>query len=282
MFTTGGILYFTFGISLLLGICSLLRMTFSASTLYYSSKEIELGQFKRWFFEHVYYADEFNLITATLVSGLGMFTHLILYTSSDTGVGVISKCIMLAIVSISTILPLVVSEDFIGFEFDSSDSNSKKLLGYLLYRKIKKNYSSDTASLIKLIHFKGTDDAYYESDRAPLQRVLLSLSSLIIQNNYNTDTRNRIENALKSQEFLDLSGPLLNILANDELFAFIKTKKGSESIKDFVAELRSFVDTLKKELIQVNTIEKSLTDAEMILELESLTKNKLSRDFMKS
>ncbi len=84
MFTTGGILYFTFGISLLLGICSLLRMTFSASTLYYGSKEIELGQFKRWFFEQVYYADEFNLITATLVSGLGMFTHIILYTSSDT------------------------------------------------------------------------------------------------------------------------------------------------------------------------------------------------------
>lgn len=282
MFTVEGVLYFTFVISLLSGIYSVFLMALSTSTLYYSSKYLELGRFTQWFFKRIYYSEEFNFVATFMLSGFGLCTHIMFFTFSESEMGLLIRCMMLVIVVISSILPLVVSEDFICFEFDSSESNSKKLLGYLLYRKIKKNYSSDTASLTKLVYFKGIEDAYYKSDRAPLQVVLYSLSSLIIQNNYNSDTCNRIENALKSKEFLDLSGPLLNILAKDELFAFIKTKKGSESIKDFVAELRCFVDTLKKELIQVNTIKQNLTVAEMILELESLTKNKLSRDFMKS
>lgn len=282
MFTAEGFLYFTFFFSILGGLISSFYLFFSIRTLHSTVEDVEVGFLPDFLISHFYYSDDFYFVFAPLFTAMGVITQFTFLTASELSISFIARCIMFGLAVLSGLASILASDLFIGAEFNHSVSNANKVVGVLIYKNLKKTYSSDTAYLIKLLKIKSSVGVSYSSDRVPLQIVLLELSTFVMSKKYSSDDRNRIETALKSTEFIDLSGPLLNILNNAELFAFIRTKKGSESIEDYVEELRNFIDNLKKEVNQVTTIKKNLTEAEMILELENLTKNKLSKDFMQS
>lgn len=282
MITLEVLLYIMFGFSVLFGFISFFYMCFSTRTLYFSSSEMELSNFITGFFRHIFYSSAEYSIVACILSGTSLLFHILFLTDSSVEISLITKSLMLVVSLISVIATVFASEDFVDFEFKNSESNAKQLLGNLMYKKLKKTYCSDTASLIKLLQIKSAENSKYEPDKVPLQQEIQSLSSLVIENRHNSGARNIIEKELKSTEFIDLSGPLLNILTNEELFNFVKTEKGSYSIKAFVEELRLFIYNLNQELTSVTSIKEGLTEAEMILELERLTKTKLSKEFSTS